>query len=171
MGVWRFFGGRRAATWAPRALTFGAVGDLSRVVEQAELHPADPLSARGARQLPATARRKQTRAEPSCSKATTRTSRQSRERESLGGCETPTVTPGQRWTLTTRGGGQGALPPISSRLESKAQSRPSFSKAPRNGNHTRTTEACLCLRRSGLHFSRRQRGHSLTACHLCDVKR
>ena len=62
----------RAVTCAPWALTFGAVRDLARVVEQAELHPANPLSAPWTRQLPATARHKQTRAEPSCFTATKR---------------------------------------------------------------------------------------------------
>jgi hypothetical protein len=53
----RFLGGLdgrcMAGTHAPQPLTLGAVGDLSRVVEEPELHPANPPSALGASQLPA----------------------------------------------------------------------------------------------------------------------
>lgn len=60
MGVRYFFSRHRhlhgCYLWpvAPRTLTFGAVCDLSCVVEEAELHPANPLSALRTCQLPAT---------------------------------------------------------------------------------------------------------------------
>lgn len=52
-------------TFTPQTLTPGAVRDLSRVVEEPKLHPADLLSAPRTRQLPTVAEEKQTGAEPS----------------------------------------------------------------------------------------------------------
>lgn len=50
-------------TFTPQTLTPGAVCDLSRIVEEPELHPANLLSALRTRQLPAIAGQKQMGAE------------------------------------------------------------------------------------------------------------
>ena len=51
-------GAPHGLTCTPWTLAFGAVGDLSRVVEKPKLHPANPLPALGPCQLPAAARQK-----------------------------------------------------------------------------------------------------------------